>query len=429
MKIKKIFHENLFIKIISVNSVVVVLRLIFSLFIQRCLALTVGEIGIAKIGQLKSITSILSSLTISGTFNGIVKHVAIDKNNPESLSKLFSTVFVFSFVSCFIISPFLYFNSTFLSDYIFSSFKYAFVFKLLSIFTPIIALNRIISAIINGLSKYKLYSKAYLLFSLISGVVLLISLYKFELKGVLFAVSIESGIHLIILLVLCLPLINKYKSIFQLFSFKTPYAKTLLAFTLMSITSNVILNYVEIEIRLMIENEIGEKQAGYWTGITNISKNYMLFSSTLFTMYILPKISKANSFNKLNNELRNIYKILIPVFGTGMLFVYIFRDLVIDIVYPNFVEMSSLFSWQLLGDFFKLIGLVIIYLIISKKMVWSYIIIELISQFSFYYFSSTLIYHHGVEGVVMSHFFRFLLILIILVFIYIKYIKKSYLDK
>ena len=73
MKIPKSITNNLILKITSLNSLVVGFRLIISLVVQNFLAQYTGQAGIAKVGQLRNLSSILMSLASFGTFNGVVK--------------------------------------------------------------------------------------------------------------------------------------------------------------------------------------------------------------------------------------------------------------------------------------------------------------------------------------------------------------------
>ena len=76
MKLPKFISENLLLKITSLNAVVISIRLVISLFIQRFLAEMVGEVGISKIGQLRNFTMLLTTISSGGVFNGIIKYVS-----------------------------------------------------------------------------------------------------------------------------------------------------------------------------------------------------------------------------------------------------------------------------------------------------------------------------------------------------------------
>ena len=101
----------------------------------------------------------LMSLSSLGVFNGIVKYVAEYKNNQEGLKKLFSTVYVLSTLATLSLSLVLFFCSENLSNWLFFSKSYAYVFQLLAVATPFIAMNRIFNGVINGLSAYKINAK------------------------------------------------------------------------------------------------------------------------------------------------------------------------------------------------------------------------------------------------------------------------------
>ncbi len=52
------------LKITSLNAVVIAIRLFISIFIQRLLAELVGEAGIAKIGQLRNLSELITLLVV-----------------------------------------------------------------------------------------------------------------------------------------------------------------------------------------------------------------------------------------------------------------------------------------------------------------------------------------------------------------------------
>jgi O-antigen/teichoic acid export membrane protein len=88
VKTPKFITNNLILKITSLNSLVVGSRLIISLVVQNLLAQYTGQAGIAKVGQLRNLSSILMSLTSFGTFNGVVKYVSDYKSDKKNLLKL-----------------------------------------------------------------------------------------------------------------------------------------------------------------------------------------------------------------------------------------------------------------------------------------------------------------------------------------------------
>lgn len=407
----------------SVNSVVISIRLIVSLFIQRLLAEIVGEGGIYKIGQLRSLTQMLTSVTSLGVFNGIVKYVAEYKEDKNQLQKLFSTTLVFTIIGSFISGSVLFIFSKSISIYLFTSDYYSYLIKIVAVLVPLISIQRIFNGVINGLSNYKRFAAIELISYLLSSCLLVLLLYQQNIDGALLAIALAPTIQVGVMLFLIFKILREYVQ-FKKLSFKTPFAKSLLAFTLMSFISSVLINFIEIDIRTTLATTLTEEDAGTWTAMTFISKNYMVFSGALFTLYVIPKFAGIYTRYDFKKELFTIYKTLLPLFGIGMILIFLFRDLVIKIIYPGFDGLEQLFKWQLMGDFIRLAALVLAHQFLAKKMVLNFIFTEILSLGLFYFFANILLNQYGVEGIVMAHFFRYIIYFLIVLFLVFRYFKK-----
>ncbi|WP_179317523.1 O-antigen translocase [Winogradskyella undariae] len=416
MKLPKFISNNLVLKITSLNAVVITIRLIVSAFIQRLLAVTVGEAGIASIGQLRNVIAMVTSTSTLGTFNGVVKYMSEFKTDQPELSKIFSTVTVFGIIGSLTSSAVLFFGASFLSDYLYDSQDYIFVFQLLSVVIPFVAIGRIVNAVISGLSDYKRYAKVELISYLLATVALIIGVYSSELNGVLIAIIIAPVIQLIVLAFVFGNTLKTYVK-FKSLKLNLIYKNKLLAFTLMSFISTFLLNYIELNIRTLVSEEININEAGYWTAVTFISKNYMVFATGLFTLYVLPKFASIHNKHDFKIEVFNIYKTILPIFGLGMILVYFLRNFIIQIIYPEFTGMEPLFKWQLLGDFIRLGALVLSHQFLAKRLVKSFVITEIISLGVFFVLSKIFIPYYGTEGVVMAHFVRYIIYFIVVAFV------------
>ena len=154
----------------------------------------------------------------------------------------------------------------------------------------------------------------------------------------------------------------------------------------------------------------------------------MVFSSSIFSLYVLPKFAGIYTKHDFKNELFSIYKTLLPLFGIGMVLIYIFRDLLIQLIYPDFTEMSPLFKWQLMGDFIRLAALVLMNQFLAKKLVRSFIFSEIVSLGLFYVLARFLVDIYGIEGVVMAHFARYAVYFFVVFFLVIRYFNKKRLE-
>jgi O-antigen/teichoic acid export membrane protein len=420
MKIPQFIRANLLLKMTSLNAVVVSIRLAIAFVMQRVMYEFIGAEGLYKVGQLRSLEQLLTSVTSLGVFNGVVKYLAEYKEDKPQLQKLFSSVFVFSVVGVTAAALGLFFGAGFLSEYLFASSDFTFLLKFLAVLTPAIALQRIFDGVVNGLSQYKQYAKIQFISYILSTVLTLVALYFYNLEGVLLAIAFVPVIQLGMVIIVFSKVLKEYIE-FKKLSFKSPMAKSLLAFTLMSFVSSILLPIVEIDLRSMIAEQISEIDAGVWTNVTVLSKNYMVFSGAMFTLYVLPKFASIHAGSEFKKEVFNIYKTLLPVFGVGMLLIYLFRNVLIDLLYPGLNEMAPLFKWQLMGDFIRLACLVLTHQFLAKKMVRNYIFSEIFSIGLFFGLSYYLVQFYQVEGIVMAHFIRYVLYFVLVVFLIWRY--------
>ena len=404
MKLTKFISNNLILKITSLNSLVVGVRLLMSLVVQNFLAQYTGQAGIAKVGQLRNISSMLMSLTSLGTFNGVVKYVSEYKSDQKTLLKLFSTLYVFSFIASIVSFCVLFFWASYFSNKLFFSDTYVVVFKVIAVAVPFISMNRIFSGVINGISDYKKHTKIEFVSHFLAAILLLASLYFYSIKGVLIAIALTPIIQFTVLLMIFGKLLKDYID-FNSISFKIPFLKQLLGFTLMSFVATVLSNYIEIDLRTLITDKISEAEAGSWTAMNSISKIYMQFLIAIFSLYILPKYAAINTLFEFRTEIKKVYKSLVPLVFIGMLLVFAFRKILIEFIFTEaFLGMAILFKWQLAGDFIRFIANVMSYYFLAKKQINYFVSTQLIGLSMYYIFSRLYLPSFGTEGVVMALF-------------------------
>lgn len=425
MKLPRFMSRNLVLKVTSLNTVVMMVKLLVSVFIQRFLAITVGEVGIAKIGQLRNVMDMIGSISTLGTSEGIIKYVSEYKEARPVLAKLFSTTFVFTLLASLCVMLLLFFGAPHLAVLLFDNVSYAFVIKILSLIVPFVAVYRVCSAVVKGLMDYKTYAKAELMAYLLSSVVLVAAIYTNNLSGVLIAIAIAPLFYFIVLAAIYKKVIQQVIEV-DAIKFRVPFYKHLLGFSVMSISVHILLNYVEIDLRHVLTTKLNVEEAGYWTAMTNLSNNYMVFATSILTVYVLPKFASLKTLKGFKMEVFHIYKTLLPLFVIGMIIIYIFRNTIIEFVYPNFSGLEPLFKWQLLADFIRFASMILAFQFVAKKRVLAFVITEIFSAILFYFLANYLIQFYGTQGVVIANFIRYILyfiLVLVLLNVYFKQLK------
>ena len=409
----------------SLNALVILIRLIISFFITREITGIVTKGQYAQIGNFRNLIVQLTSLTSLGIFNGIVKYVAEHKKDEDQLQKLFSTATVFTVIGSILSFFALYFGADYFAEKYLGDPNDAYLIKITAVAIPFISIQRVFNGVINGLSQYKAFSKVELIAYLFSSALTLWFLYWKQFDGVIISISMAPIIQVIVMLFIMIRVFKEYVQFHRL-QWKAPLAKSLLAFTIMSFVSTILVQEIEVWIRNTIEYKLGADDAGIWTGLMAFSKNYMVFLNAIMTLYVLPKFAGIHHRAGFMNELGTIYKTLLPLFGAGMLLVYFLRYFLIDIQFKgDYSAMAPLFKWQLLGDFIRLGSVILASQFLAKKMVYNFIFTEVLSLALFYGFSVIFIKWYGVEGVTMAHFVRYIVYFAVVYVLILRYFKKQ----
>ena len=159
--------------------------------------------------------------------------------------------------------------------------------------------------------------------------------------------------------------------------------------------------------------------AGYWEAMNRISTYYLMFVNSLMTLYFLPRFSEITDKKEFRTEVFSFYKNIAPVFGLGLLVIYLLKPfLIILFLTEDFLPVKELFGWQLLGDFVKILSVLIAYNFIAKRMFWHFIITELFLVFITYFTSLYFVDIYGVVGANIAHFVSYVMYFIIILIIF-----------
>jgi len=413
-KLRSGIANNLLLKITSFNAISVGLQILGGLITSKLIAIYLGERGMALLGYLRNFMTTTQAAGNLGLSNGIVKYVATGEEERHPLSKLLSTAVIVSLIATIIVSTILYVGAAYFNTQIFGGgAQYTYVFKWLAIALPFITLNGILLAVINGQSAYKKVVKIQIFSNLIGLAITILSIIYYGVQGALVALVVSPAVILVITLVA----LGKEGSVLKNVSFlkfDRGALRKLGSYTLMALFSMIVLPLVYIAIR----REIGEG-AGYWDAMTRVSDYYFKFVATLMTLYILPQLSKATTNSAFRKEIFGFYKTILPLFGLGLLLIYFLRSFIVQLLFTeDFMPMTSLFKWQLLGDFFKVASLVIGYQIIAKNNLKLFLITEVISLVIIYTSGIYFVQNFGAEGATMGHCLSYFMHLLVLLFIF-----------
>ncbi|WP_339888100.1 O-antigen translocase [uncultured Flavobacterium sp.] len=411
---KQIAQKELF-KITSLNSVSVILKIIIGFVSSKVIAIFIGPSGMALVGNLRNFVASIEGVATLGFTNGIVKYVAEKEKNQEELKRFLSTIFITLFFVILTLSVSLYFLADYLNEEVFGTyFQFQAIFKAFALALPWYIASIVLISIINGFGEFKKVIYINIIGNILGLIVTVILIYFHKTFGALLSVILSPSV----LFFVTLFFIHKKINLFQLISinsFDFSVLKPMSEYSLMALISMIFGPMVYLAIRNSIIEDLDINQAGYWEAITRISNYYLLFLTTVLSVYFLPKLSKSTSNEETKSVFWSYYKEIIPFFLVGLVMVYFMKNIIIQILFTNeFSAVSDLFFWQLLGDFFKALSLILGYQFFAKKLTKAFIITEIISLIILWFSSTYLLRIYGLEGIVMAHAFTFFMYFVVL---------------
>ncbi|HEY6144130.1 MAG TPA: O-antigen translocase [Flavobacterium sp.] len=412
--IKKIIQTDLF-KITSLNSLSVLLKIGTGLITSKLLAVFVGPSGMALVGNLRNFSSSLETISTLGFTSGIVKYVAEDKENKSQLQKTISTAFISLLVVALISSGVLYFFATFWNQQIFgNSFEYEVVFKATALVLPWYAVSVFLLSLLNGLGKFKRVIWINIIGNAIGLLVSIFMILQFKTLGALLSIVISPAL----LFFVTAYIINKEFHFFETIRFRYfdfQVIKNLSSYSLMALVSSVLGPLVYLAIRKNVIGVVGLEQAGFWETITRISTYYMMFITTILSVYFFPKLAAAKNTQETKKTFWSFYKNILPLFVVALIVIYFARFFIIKLLFTDeFLPVTTLFFWQLLGDVLRSAAWILGFQFFAKKMTTAFIISEIGSLAVLYFLSNYLVLLFGIQGVAMAHALDNFLYLIVL---------------
>ena len=412
--IKKITQTQLF-KISSLNSLSVIFKIGIGLITSKLLAVFVGPSGMALVGNLRNFLTSLESISTLGFQNGIIKYTAENEKNENQLTKIIATVFISLLAIVTVLSGVLFFFATFWNKVIFgNNFDYVIIFKVSALALPWYAISVFMLAVINGLGQFKKVIWINITGNAVGLLVSIGMILQYETLGALLSLVISPALMFFVMFYFINKEINFFKTI-RLHQYDFQIIKNLSSYSLMAFVSSVLGPLVFLVIRKNVIEIVGLEQAGFWETITRISTYYMLFVTTILSVYFLPKLAVAQNNLETKKVFWSFYKMILPVFIVGLVIVYFLRFFIVNLLFTNaFLPVTTLFFWQLTGDVLKVASLILGYQFFAKKLTVAFMISELFSLTVLYLSSLYFINEFGIQGIVMAQAFDNFVYLVVL---------------
>lgn len=386
--------------------------------VAKIVAVYVGPAGIALISQFQNFVGIATAVANGGIRQGVTKYVAETRIYPEETACVLSTSVRFTLISSVTIGAVICIFARVLSMRLMQTADYASIFFLFGLTVVLFALNVLIISILNGFSEIGKLVGVKISTSLFGLFVMTTLTFFFGVPGALIAISLSQSVVFFISLIYVLRS-DWFRLEYLALGIHWGYAKKLGNYSLMAITSMVVVPLVQIGIRDHIIENLSITEAGYWDSLTRISHAYLAIITTTLSVYYLPKLSSLKEKDLLRKEIWQGYKIILPFLVVLIVSVFTLRSQIISILYSRqFLAIQDLFLPQLLGDFLLIASWLVAYLMLAKAKTKMFISTQLVFSTITYKLSIFLIDRFGLIGVTYAHAVKYLLYLIVVLFLF-----------
>jgi len=322
-----------------------------------------------------------------------------------------------SIVLVFLIA--LFSNKFALSLFAESNFQSIILFS--TLFIPLLGLNLIFTSIFTGIGNIKTVIKANLITSFFYLISFTIGAIYFGIKGTLLSILIT---QLCTFLYLQYKLKSKFDFVKAISKIRLNSSITskLYPFMYMTLATSIISPISLIIIRSNIISSFGIDQAGMWDAINRISSILLVFFTSPIQIYLLPKFSTISNTSKRYKKMIQFYKLIIPVSFLATFGIYVFRRLIISILFSDeFITMEALFSTQMIGDFFRILSIMPTFFLISLSNYKRFISSEIIFSFGYIFLTFKI---SSLNNSIISATFSYMVINII-AFLFLIFLTKS----
>jgi len=406
------------IKTSLLSTVSTAIQMINGFVIVKIIAMYIGPSGLAFIGQFQNFLSILMNFATGAINGGVVKYTAEYREDEKEKQRLWSTALRISLGATFITSLMLIIFHNYLSTLFFKTDEYGSIFLIFAVTLVFFVLNTLLLAILNGQKEIKKLITVNIVSSFVGLILMGALAYLYGLYGAL--ISYTTGQAFVFFVTLGFVLKSHWFQV-KLFTEKLDkiYLKKLGKYTAMAITTALTVPLSQMIVRDYIGESISWNDAGYWDGIWRISSTYLMLVTTILSIYYLPRFSEIKDKNELRKEVFYGYKMILPIVVLMAICIYFLRDVAILILFTEeFMPMSDLFFYQLLGDVFKIASWILGYLMVAKAMTKIFIVTEIGFSLSFVLLSILLINFYGLIGVTMAFALNYFVYLLLMLFIF-----------
>lgn len=398
-----------------------------SLFIvNKFVAVVGGPVALTQLGNFQNFSAIIQM------FAGTMYQTATTKFTSELKSDETRKIFIKNLITLGLIqSVFVVFLLTFYVDKInfkiFNSSSNDIVLVLFLLCLPFTVFCVLINSFFNGIQYIRLFISINIIAAITNLVLVLAFGFLWGELGIYCAFSVFYFFVFFFVLRKTI-LYCGCRKFLAPFYFDFALLKKILFFSLITISSIFISNVTLIFIRSIVSSPmLPVNYAGYWQGVWNLSQVAMSFITISLSTYLLPAISKSESYIQVKQELFVSARIIIPFALLLSLSIYFLREYLVVILFTKeFMPMTDMFFWQFSGNVVKAISWLFGFVFVSRGMVKITILTEVLVAIFFIFSCKYLVNSGMLDAPAFAYFLAALFHFVLMVSLFFLVIKNEF---
>ncbi|MDB5022136.1 MAG: Polysaccharide biosynthesis protein [Pedobacter sp.] len=385
---------------------------------NKVVAIYTGPAGVALVGAFTNFILIVFTFANGAINTGVVKYTAEYKSDEGRLKRLFSTAFKISVYCSAVVGIILIAFGSYLSRWVFTSEIFITPVRVLGLTIILYSLNSLLISILNGKSQLRSYTIVNSAATTVGLLFTIVLVYYYKIQGALYSLVLAQSVVFFISVGL---VIRSSWFSWDYFSqqFDKLIAIKLSSYSVMAIVTAFTVPLSQIILRNMLIGKVGLDGAGYWQAMMRISDGYLMIITTSLATYYLPVLASIKRKTELRAEIFHVSKIVLPGVLVGGFIIFLLRFFIIRLLYTGkFMAMEDLFIWQLAGDFFKVAGWLLSYIMLAKAIIKVYIFTELFFTLSYMAVGFWLVDVYKVQGLTIAFALNNCVYFLIMVFIF-----------
>lgn len=390
-------------------------RAITALILNKLVALFYGPIGITLLAHLQNLIVLVSTLPNDGIHRGSInlfQFASPDEKQVILKRVIFYNVLIIILFTIIILLGQGYFWEKFrpisrqINLPVFFSLTIVFIVLQQSFLTVFQADRKYFKyAVITAFSSFVV---------LVSGV---IATVYFELEYFLIIYLISLGIGFFIAFFFYR---NEYSFLFKISnkSSDKKISKPIFEFVLMAISVWLFTYFFDFIVRDFAINTFGYDETGNWQAVVKLSDQIKsVFIATVGAIFFTEISARLNDQKSLKKYIFRSLAVILPVVFMGLLIIYFIRIPILSILYADeFLEAEKYFLFQLTGDLLAITSFFFVYIIMAKRKIFTFILLQAISGAIYILFIYLFTPLYELEGIVMAHLTRYIFFLLLVVY-------------